>query len=168
MSSFEKKDWDRFLTENYDDLVRSAEFFTDDSHDLVHHTYLRAIKYGREVTSPKTYFKRAMFIEATRGEFKKEYTLKDAPKYIHISDYDLSEAFLKEEFLLASDRLSWFERVVLQLYLDGWNLTQVARESGIKSCVFHTCLHRSREKLKKFFTTSEHPIDKGNSTNSKF
>ena len=140
--------------------------FSSDPHDLVHHTYLRALKYGRNTITPKSYFNRAMFIEATRGEFKKQYELKEAPFHIHVSNYDLSEAFMKEEFSLATDRLTWFDRVILQLYLDGWNLTQVARETGIKTSVFHTCLHRSREKLKDFFTPSTPPVNKGNSTNS--
>ena len=92
-----------------------------------------------------------MFIEATRGQFKDLYELNDYPEYDQESDYDLSHAFMLENFELAVDRLSWFDRTVLRLFADGWNMSQVSRESGINSTTFWTSLHRSRIKLKKFF-----------------
>ena len=156
-----RTDWDNFINENYDAMILYAERLTPDATDLVHHTFLRVIKYGTDVKSLKTYFRRAMFIEATRGKFKKIYELKDPPKHTHVSDYDLSEAFMREDFTLACDRLNWFDREVLRLHLEGWNLTQIARESGINSSVFHTSIHRSREKLKNFFGALNNQYIKG-------
>lgn len=97
------------------------------------------------------YFRRAMFIEATRGQFKKKYQLRDAPHYDHVAEYDLKGAIMKEELEIAMDRLAWFDRSVLKLYLEGWNLAQVARESGINDSTLHTSLHRARKKLKNVF-----------------
>jgi DNA-directed RNA polymerase specialized sigma24 family protein len=125
----------------------------------VHHTYLRilrlkGVKISNVMINPMGYFRRAMFIESTRGEFKKEYEIKDSPQHhIYISNYDLSQAFLLENFQLAVDRLSWFDKTILNLYCDGFNLTQVARESGIKISTVHTSLHRSRKKLKAHFNS---------------
>lgn len=138
------------MARSYSKLVASARPLHRDPIDLVHHTYLRVERQDLDkvLDNPMGYFCRAMFIEATRGDFKKKYELKEAPSYQHVSDYDLSFAIMKEELEIMTCHLSWFDRKVLRLYLDGWNLTQVSRESGIKTSTFHTSLHRSRKKLR--------------------
>ena len=153
-----RKEFDLWLEANYQELVKTARGIHRDPCDLVHHTYLRIIKLRgvnleKVLIRPEGYFRRAMFIEATRGEFKKEYILLEAPQVeIQTPKNDLKHAFLLENFELATDRLSWFDRTILKLYCDGWNLTQIARESGINPSTFHTSLHRSREKLKVHFS----------------
>ena len=120
-----------WLEANYQELVKTARGIHRDPCDLVHHTYLRIIKLRgvnleKVLIRPEGYFRRAMFIEATRGEFKKEYILLEAPKVeIETPNSDLEHAFLLENFELATDRLSWFDRTILKLYCDGWNLTQI-------------------------------------------
>lgn len=155
----EIKALNRWLNKAYPMLVKAARSIHRDPYDLVHHTYLRILRLkgvniSRVMDNPSAYFRRAMFIESTRGEFKKEYEIKDTPQHhLHISNYDLSQAFLLENFHLAADRLSWFDKTILNLYCDGFNLTQVARESGIKSSTIHTSLYRSRKKLKVHFNS---------------
>lgn len=152
-----RKAFDNWIESNYQKLVSAATSIHSQPTDLVHHTYLRIIKLKgvkieNVLINPFGYFRRAMFIEATRGKFKTEYLLTDAPAHIHVSDYDISHALFLENFELALDRLNWFDRTILKLYCDGWNLTQIARESGINPSTFHTSLHRSRERLKSHFS----------------
>tara|TARA_R110000787_G_scaffold149633_3_gene263573 strand:- start:835 stop:1290 length:456 start_codon:yes stop_codon:yes gene_type:complete len=142
---------------NYLKLVNAAKNIHDDKHDLVHHTYLRILRLEgvdllKVMKYPFAYFTRSMFMEGTRGKFKKDYTLIDhKPKRILIADYDMSHAFLLENFQLAADRLSWFDKTVLNLYCDGYNLTEVAKQSGINPTTFWTSIHRSKIKLKVHF-----------------
>lgn len=155
-TSAEIKDWNSWVEDNYPRLIGAARKIHAEPHDLVHHTYLRihrlnGVNLTNVMKNPMGYFCRAMFIEATRGQFKDLYELNDYPEYDQESDYDLSHAFMLENFELAVDRLSWFDRTVLRLFADGWNMSQVSRESGINSTTFWTSLHRSRIKLKKFF-----------------
>ena len=158
MSKGSKKDFDLFIEENYDKLVNVAKTIHNDPYDLVHHTYLRifrlkGVRLEKVMQNPFGYFRRAMFIEGTRGAFDKMYNLNELEDGdIKDDRHDLSHAFLLENFQLAVDRLSWFDRSIVKLYCDGWNLTQVARESGIGISTIHVSLFRSREKLKKHFT----------------
>ena len=155
-TSEELKDWNSWIETNYQKLVSSAKGMHSDPYDLVHHTYLRIIrldgvKMKNVMQNPFGYFNRAMFMEATRGRFMKEYELRELPQPILVSTYDLSKAFMLENFYLATERLSWFDMTTLNLYCDGYNMAQVAEESGIKKSTFYTSLHRSKKRLKEYF-----------------
>ena len=155
-NSKEIRDWNKWIEIHYEELVNSAKRMHDDPYDLVHHTYLRIlrlknVKLENVMENPLGYFNRSMFMEATRGEFHKEYILKELPPPKLVADYDLSKAFLLENFYLATERLSWFDMTILNLHCDGYNLAQVARESGIKKNTFYTSLHRSKVRLKEYF-----------------
>ena len=154
MKSEDKKEFDDWINKNYTRLLKVAESMHADHYDLVHHTYhrimtLKGVNFDKVNKYPYNYFVRAMYFQATRNNsaFKKHYQMFDDIPEDLASDYDLTDAFLLEGLELAIDRLSWFDRIILRLYCDGYNLTQVARESGIKPSVFHTSLHRSRKKL---------------------
>ena len=153
--SIERKTFDAWLAKNYSKLCLYAERLHKQNIDLVHHTYLRIITLkGVDLTkvmiNPLSYFKRAMFREATHdngGGFKKHYEIyetfeKDVP-YVN----DLTKALRAENFQLAVDRLSWFDGTVMMLYCDGYNLTKVAKEAGIAEHVLHKSLSRSKKKL---------------------
>tara|TARA_R110000787_G_scaffold55416_1_gene127911 strand:+ start:3868 stop:4302 length:435 start_codon:yes stop_codon:yes gene_type:complete len=140
--------------------VTAATSIHKEPRDLVHHTYLRilrlkGVKIDAVIEKPFAYFRRAMYMEATRGKFKSDYYLSSLVIQNQTAEYDLSHAFMLENFQLAVDRLSWFDGMVLTLYCQGFNLTQVSRESGIKPTIFHTSLFRSREKLKNYFAALE-------------
>lgn len=157
--SNDRQIFDKWLADNYSKLCTYAERLHRENRDLVHHTYLRivtlqGVDLSKVMINPLPYFKRAMFREATHdkgGGFKKHYEIyetfdKDLPY-----EYDLSKALRAENFQLAVDRLSWFDGTVMMLYCDGYNLTKVAKEAGIKEQVLHTSLSRSRSKLIKHF-----------------
>lgn len=82
------------------------------------------------------------------GTFRRMYEIKDAPEYTHVSNYDISDAVRREEAMLMANHLSWFDRTVLELYLDGWSMAELSRESGIKVSVFYESISQSKKKLK--------------------
>jgi len=157
--SKELKDWNKWVKSHYSELVNSAKRMHPDPYDLVHHTYLRILRLDgvnleRVMENPIGYYNRSMWMEATRGKFQKEYAIKDAPLPKLVANYDLSKAFLLENFYLATERLSWFDMTILNLYCDGYNMAQIAEESGIKKSTFYTSLYRSKIRLKEYFTSS--------------
>ena len=112
---------------------------------------LKGVKINKVMENPFGYFNRAMWMEATRGMFQKQYEIKDNHLPKLVANYDLSKAFLLENFYLATERLSWFDMTVMNLYCSGYNISQIARESGIKKNTLYTSLHTSKAKLKKYF-----------------
>tara|TARA_R100001440_G_scaffold61965_1_gene81949 strand:- start:22745 stop:23041 length:297 start_codon:yes stop_codon:yes gene_type:complete len=82
------------------------------------------------------------------GTFRKLYKITDAPNYTHISNYDIQEAIRKEEALIMANHLSWFDRNVLELYLDGWSMAELSRQSGIDVNVLYKSISTSKKKLR--------------------
>lgn len=139
--------------------MQAAAGMHSDPCDLVHHTYLRILRLkgvsiANVMRSPLAYFKRAMYVEATRGQFKRVYTITESYANEPVAKYDMSRAFMLENFELACDLLPWFDRIILKLFCDGYNLSEVARESGIKPTTLHTSLHRTRTRLRNHFAHS--------------
>lgn len=120
-----------------------------DYQDLVHHVYLSCIqaKPPEIMRNPEAYFNTAMWIQATRGTFKSKYEIRDYPQVELVSDSDMSLVIRREEVMILSQHLKWFDREVLRLYLEGYNLRQVSRESGINHSVLYQSLHRTRKRL---------------------
>tara|TARA_R110000751_G_scaffold271021_1_gene370775 strand:- start:197 stop:685 length:489 start_codon:yes stop_codon:yes gene_type:complete len=158
-NSIDRQTFDAWLAKNYSKLCAYAKRLHRQNIDLVHHTYLRIITLkgvdlGKVMINPLPYFKRAMFMEATHdkgGGFKKHYEIYETYEKDVPYSFDLSEALRAENFQLAVDRLSWFDGTVMMLYCDGYNLTKVAKEAGIKEHILHMSLSRSRSKLIKHF-----------------
>ena len=143
--SSDKRQWDAFVTENYDYLVTVARRYTPDAEDLVNHCYLRIID-KRFMEKPMGYFCTAMWMEATRGQFKNLYLLQDtAPPPEPIYDPDLTLSIRREQVEMIIDRLGWFDKTVIKLYLEGFNISDVARESGIKPATLYQSLHRTKK-----------------------
>ena len=152
MNSARRRDFEAWFVENYDDLVASAQSFHADGRDLVHNVYLRCIdalaSTGRPIDKYAAYFRRAMWIDSTRGAFKRLFTYVDAPQ-IELGNPDPTrDPFEAENALILTRHLAWFDRTVLNLYLDGYNLRQVARESGIPANPLYQSRHRSKTKLR--------------------
>jgi DNA-directed RNA polymerase specialized sigma24 family protein len=85
---------------------------------------------------------------ASVGAFRRMYRIEDATPQNLVSDYDISDAIKKEEALIMANHLSWFDRTVLELYLDGWSMAELSRESGIKVSVFYESISQSKKKLR--------------------
>jgi len=150
MSCEARKAFDDWFSENYDELVEYARNLHRDNRDLVHHTYLRvirALKSGSVIKNMPSYFNRAMFIART-DDFHPLYFRGDYPtKEIAVQSL-LQDKIREEEALILANHLAWFDRTVLLLYLDGWSMAEISRESGISVDVFYKSIQKSKEKLR--------------------
>lgn len=147
MKSKHKEDWNNFLRRNYSKLRTIGKRWTPDPSDLVHHVYLRCIDKDYP-ENPLGYFVKAMYNEATRGKFKELYFISDNEPKEQRSENDWAKAIQREQMQLLLDRLSWFDRTVFSLYLQGWNMADVSRRSGIGESTLYRSLHLTRKILK--------------------
>ena len=151
MNSKARRDFDAWFSEQYDELVYLASRLHRDANDLVHHTYVeceRRIHKDEVIKNLPGYFHRAMF-HASVSSFRKLYHIEDATPTNLVSDYDLTEMIRKEEALIMANHLSWFDRTVLGLYLDGWSMAELARQSGIHVDVLYQSISQSKKKLRR-------------------
>lgn len=143
-----------WFEKNYKKLVGYASSYHKDKYDLVHHVYLRVIKQDlkKVLENPAGYFRRAMFIEGTRGQFKKLYKTTLEIKQEPIADNkDLYEAINREQLEIFITMLGWFDQQVFRLWLSGENICELARDSGIAQRTLHTSLYRTKKKIKDAF-----------------
>jgi DNA-directed RNA polymerase specialized sigma24 family protein len=89
-----------------------------------------------------------MYNEATRGKFKDLYFICDNEPKEQTSESDWAKAIQREQMQLLLDRLSWFDRTIFSLYLQGWNMADVSRRSGIGESTLYRSLHLTRKILK--------------------
>jgi len=151
MNSKARRVFDDWFVENYDGLVEQARRLHPDNRDLVHHTYLQCINALKQnahiLENPSGYFNTAMW-NLSANLFRKLYHIDDTPDYTPVSNYDLSEAIKREEAMIMADHLAWFDRTVLSLYLEGWSMAQLSRESGINASVLYESISQSKKKLR--------------------
>lgn len=147
MKSKHKEEWNEFLTRNYSKLRYIAKRWTKDPHDLVHHVYLRCLD-KEYPENPLGYFVKAMYNEATRGKFKELYKTTDNEPDEQATETDWTKAVQREQLQIIIDRLSWFDRTVFSLYLQGWNMADVSRRSGVGESTLYRSLHITRKTLK--------------------
>ena len=95
-----------------------------------------------------------MYNEATRGKFKQLYYVTDNEPQEQASENDWAKAIQREQMQLLLDRLSWFDRTVFSLYLQGWNMADVSRRSGIGESTLYRSLHVTRKILKDVLRNS--------------
>jgi DNA-directed RNA polymerase specialized sigma24 family protein len=91
---------------------------------------------------------KAMYFEATRGKFKELYKTNDNEPTEQATETDWSKAIQRERMQLLLDRLSWFDRTIFSLYLQGWNMAEISRRSGIGESTLYRSLHVTRKTLK--------------------
>ena len=152
MSSEARRVFDSWFEDHYHELVQVARRLHRDPTDLLHHTYLsceKALRRNKNILHNLPGYVHTSMWNLSAGTFRKLYHLSDAPEYTHVSDYDLADAIRKEEALLMADHLSWFDRTVLELYLEGWSMAELSRESGIKVSVFYESISQSKKKLRR-------------------
>ena len=151
MSSRARKAFDEWFTDHYDDLSNVARGLHPDWCDLLHHTYLGcvlALRRNKDILNNLPGYVHTSMWNLSTGTFRKLYQITDAPHYTHVSDYGMQEAIRKEEALLMANHLSWFDRTVLELYLDGWSMTEVGRQAGINPEVLWKSISSSKKKLR--------------------
>lgn len=90
----------------------------------------------------------ALFREATRGRFKRLYKIQERhdPEGLPIVD-DMEKSIQRERVQMLIDRLSWFDRTIMNLYLEGWSMVEVADSTDIGVGVLYQSLHRSRKAI---------------------
>lgn len=151
MNSRARRDFDAWFVENYDDLTQVARRLHPDGPDLLHHTYLScvlALRRNKNILDNLPGYVHTAMWNLSTGTFRKLYKITDAPDYTHISNYDIQEAIRKEEALLMANHLSWFDRTVLELYLDGWSMAELSRQAGITAEVLYKSISTSKKKLR--------------------
>lgn len=151
MSSRARRDFDAWFVENYDDLTQVARRLHPDGPDLLHHTYLScvlALRKNKNILDNLPGYVHTAMWNLSTGTFRKLYKITDAPDYTHVSNYDIQEAIRKEEALLMANHLSWFDRTVLELYLDGWSMAELSRQAGITAEVLYKSISTSKKKLR--------------------
>lgn len=146
-TSKSQKDWNDFFAKRYEDITRLARRHTSDPYDLVHHTYLRCITTPF-ADNPMAYVSVAMFREATRGKFKEIYRIREGVAFDAVAEeFDLTKSIQREEMQLIIDRLTWFDRELINLYLQGWKMTEVAKKTGITVGTLYLSIHRSKQTI---------------------
>ena len=152
MSSRARRAFDVWFAKEYDELVTVARRLHRDPHDLVHHAYLSCVSALRSnpniLDNLPGYVHTAMW-NLSIGTFRKLYKITDAPEYTHVSDYDIADAIRKEEALIMADHLGWVDRTVLRLYLEGWSMAELARQTGISVDVLYKSISQSKKRLRR-------------------
>jgi len=159
MSSKARRDFDAWFVENYDDLTQVARRLHPDGPDLLHHTYLScvlALRKNKNILDNLPGYVHTAMWNLSTGTFRKLYKITDAPDYTHVSNYDIQEAIRKEEALLMANHLSWFDRTVLELYLDGWSMAELSRQAGISAEVLYKSISTSKKKLRNVIRQRRH------------
>ena len=159
MSSKARRDFDAWFVENYDDLTQVARRLHPDGPDLLHHTYLScvlALRKNKNILDNLPGYVHTAMWNLSTGTFRKLYKITDAPDYTHVSNYDIQEAIRKEEALLMANHLSWFDRTVLELYLDGWSMAELSRQAGITAEVLYKSISTSKKKLRLVIRQRHH------------
>lgn len=150
MNSRGRRDFDEWIRANYAELVRIAQSIHPDGKDLVHHTYLKVVKSihkGSVIKNLPAYFNRAMFI-ARIDEFGKLYFRADFPQKELHSTSSLDIKIREDEALLLANHLPWFDRTILELYLEGYSMAEISRESGISADVLYKSISTSKKILR--------------------
>lgn len=143
---------DDFIQEHYEELVRYARKWNVNANDLVHHVYIKAKDAGFVYINKQMtdwYLKSAIKNAAMRSSFKNQYQTSDTevPDIADVADN--TKVLNREKIDLALRQLSWFDRQVFTLYLEGQNMKRLSEESGIPNSTIYASLKRTRTILKQ-------------------
>ena len=138
----------KYIEENYNDLCAFARSLSSDPVDLVNHTYLKCL--GKEAERPENYVRRALWLNAKVGDFKKLYTYRtyvhSEESYVEDSIEEKLHAERIEFFLLNFDEL---DREIYKLWAEGWCMRTFSKESGIPYRSVAYSLSKTRTYLKE-------------------
>lgn len=156
------KEFDSWVENNYTELERYAKNYHSCANDLIHHVYLN-IRESKKIKlcdvlndNPMGYFTVSMYHESiskTPNHFKKLYETTP-PIYFDVpveDDQDLWVHINREQLEIFTTMLGWFDEQVFRLWLRGYNISEVSRESGIALETLHTSLYRTKKKVKNAF-----------------
>jgi RNA polymerase sigma factor (sigma-70 family) len=142
-------DWNDWIERRYGYLVAITSRWCSLPNDLVHHVYLRCID-KRFPENPEGYFLRACWIECTRGKFKKVYRIEERESLDKLqlpSEDDMTKAIQRETLEIWISRLNWFDKNLVQLYIEGYTMKELSEQTGIKAATLYKALERTRNTL---------------------
>jgi len=138
----------KYIEDNYNELCNYARSLSSDPIDLVNHTYLKCL--NKEAEEPEHYVRRALWLNAKVGDFKKSYTYRtyvhSEESYIEDSIDEKLHAERIEFFLLNFDEL---DREIYKLWAEGWCMRTFSKESGIPERSINHSLQKTRNYLKE-------------------
>ena len=142
---------DKYITANYDKLVAYAGIYCKDPYDLVSHTYIKVVDAGFYYVNDymtEAYLRRAIKINATRGDFKKLYKIEHQELTNIPEEFNIDRRIAIEKIDTILRRLDYFDRTIFELYLMGENMKVLSDESKIPiSTIYHT-LSKVRQIIK--------------------
>lgn len=141
--------WNEFIEKNYDTLVRKASGLTHSPNDLVHHSYLKV--FEKEVENKLNYFQRTMWLEVTdpSSKFYREYKYFDSEVAEVENISDLSDKVTKERIDFMLCNFNPFQRKIYQLWREGYNMSEVSRESGVPRRTIDYTIRQIKDFLKE-------------------
>jgi len=135
-------------------LVNYAEKLTSQPSDLVHYTYLKAVEADFiYINDPMTdfYFKRSMSNNAKHKHWLRSTTYTDEQPEDRAEQVDMSKVIQREQIDSIMRHLSWFDRTLFELYLQGQNMHKLSEESGIPSTTVYHRLKKVKEIIKHYY-----------------
>ena len=138
--------WNRYIEENYSHLMEVAEGLTDYPNDLIHFTFLRC--YDKTPDDKDRYFKRAMKLNSISTTFRKQFNqVWEEVENIPI-EHDLDKRICLERVDTVLRHLDKFDRTIFELYLQGEEMKQLSKESGIPISTIYLTLSKARQAIK--------------------
>lgn len=140
--------WGTWIQGRHRYLISVTSRYCSDPYDLVNHVYLRC--YNKPFPeNPEGYFLRACWIEATRGKFKKLYRIQDNPIPTNLTaEQDFTKVLQRETLEVWISRLNWFERNLIQAYVKGYTVQDIAEGTGINEATIYKALNRAKNRIK--------------------
>ena len=143
-----------YVQDNYNMLVSYAEKLTSQPSDLVHFTYLKSIEADFiYINEPMTdyYFKKAMKTNLKDKYWIQETTYTDQEPDDIAEQRDMSKVIQREQIDTIMRHLTWFDRTLFELYLQGQNMHKLSEESGIPSTTVYHRLKKVKAIIKHYY-----------------
>lgn len=150
--SSEIEAYDKWISANYDGLMKYAKKYHSSPHDLIHHVYLKI----RELPNLQKildgyiwgYHQVSLFRHAKSGRFNRDYKLLDGNAQDGHVTNDFQLVVLREEVDLVLSQLDFFDRAIFELRMEGESMTTLAKESGISVHTIYYSLRKTTKLLK--------------------
>lgn len=139
--------WNEYVESNYQELLTICKGLSDSPEDLLHYTFLRV--YDKNPKNKEHYFKRALRFNSISRAFRKQFNqvweeLDNIPL-----EYDLDKRICIEKIDTVVRHLDSFDRAIFELYLQGENMTEISKESGIPIATIYHTLSKARQLIKE-------------------
>lgn len=143
-----------YVQDNYNMLVSYAQKLTSQPSDLVHYTYLKAVESDFIYINDQMtdyYFKKGMKHNARDKYWLRDTTYVDEVPEDVAEHRDMSKVIQREQIDSIMRHLTWFDRTLFELYLQGQNMHKLSEESGIPSTTVYHRLKKVKEVIKHYY-----------------